>query len=65
MASLLGAISIGSGPETVSLKQWLFTHVYLPWLTPEAASLAYALTYVLLWLVIMDLFYRRRVFIKI
>ena len=49
----------------MSLKDWLFTNAFLLWAIPEAASLAYALVYLLFWLMIMNVFYRFRVFIKI
>ena len=34
-------------------------------LSPQNASLAYALSYTLLWLVVFSIFYRKRIFIKI
>jgi len=52
----------------VSLKMWLYVHGYEPWgqwLGPESASFLYALTYVLLWLGLMWLLYRKRIFINI
>jgi len=52
----------------VSLKMWIYVHGYEPWgqwLSPESASFLYALTYVLLWLGLMWLLYRKRIFINI
>lgn len=51
--------------ESLTLKTYLYEVVYAPWLAPENASLAYAVTYVLLWLGFLSLLYRRRIFIRI
>jgi predicted acyltransferase len=52
----------------VSLRMWIYVHGYASWtewLSPAFASLLYALTYVLLWLGLMWLLYRKRIFINI
>jgi predicted acyltransferase len=52
----------------VALKTWLYVHGYEPWgqwLGPASASLLYAVTYVLLWLGLMWILYRKRIFINI
>lgn len=51
--------------ETVSLQGWLYRHSFGAWLPDYVASLAWALTYVLIWLGLMAVLYRRRIFIKI
>lgn len=51
--------------ESLILKTYLYEFFYVPWLAPENASLAYALTYVLLWLGFLSVLYRRRIFIRI
>lgn len=51
--------------ESLILKTYLYEVFYVPWLAPENASLAYALTYVLLWLGFLSVLYRRRIFIRI
>jgi predicted acyltransferase len=51
--------------ESLILKTYIYEVVYAPWLAPENASLAYAVTYVLLWLGFLSLLYRRRIFIRI
>lgn len=48
-----------------SLQTWLYEHLFLSWLAPLNASLGYALGYVLLWLGLMTILYRRRIFIKV
>lgn len=51
--------------ETVSLQGWLYHHSFGAWLPDYVASLAWALTYVVIWLGLMTVLYRRRIFIKI
>lgn len=66
MARLLGIIRV-AGPEgnDISLQQWIFQNLFLTWAEPINASLAYAITYILFWLFLMWLLYRRRIFIKL
>jgi predicted acyltransferase len=56
-----------SGPEgaPIALKTWIFNNAYQSWLSPINASLAFALTYVLFWLGVMTILYRRKIFIKL
>jgi predicted acyltransferase len=63
MARLLGIIRIGD--EEVSLKGWIYEHVFEAWAGPLNGSLFFALSYVGFWLAIMWILYRRRIFIKI
>ncbi len=66
--SSLGALTlelIKVGDEDASLKAYIFTKVYLSWLEPIDASLLFAISYVLLWLAIMWVLYRQRIFIKL
>ena len=48
-----------------TLKGLLYGTLFEPFLSPVNASLAYAIGFVLLWLGIMTVFYRRGVFIKV
>ena len=52
-----------------SLKSVVYRTAFVPWLRPccgaEAASLGYAIAYVVLWGVILGEMYRRRIFIRI
>ena len=54
-----------SGDELISLKKWLVDSLFLPWLSPVNASLAYALCFVLLSYVAMYILYKKQIFIKI
>ncbi|HEX6307329.1 MAG TPA: DUF5009 domain-containing protein [Longimicrobiales bacterium] len=60
-ARLLTLIRVGD----TTLKGFIYDGVYTPLLTPVAASLAYAISFVLLWLGIMTMFYRRGIFLKV
>jgi predicted acyltransferase len=66
MARILGIIRV-AGPEgkDISLQQWIFNNLFLSWAEPVNASLAYAVTFILFWLVLMWLLYRRRILIKV
>lgn len=66
MARMLGIIRVmGPQGQDISLQQWIFTNLFLSWAEPVNASLAYAVSFILLWLFLMWLLYRRRVFIKL
>lgn len=61
-ARLTVLITAGDG---VTLKSWIYRHLFVPWAGPLGGSLAYAVTFVLLWLGLMAILYRRRIFISI
>jgi len=67
MARLLGMIRL-AGPETgkdITLQQWIFNNAFLSVASPVNASLAYAVCFILFWLFLMWLLYRRRIYIKV
>ncbi len=66
MARLMGMIRF-AGPDgkEISLQGWIFNNMYLSIWSPINASLAYAISYILFWLFLMWLLYRRRIFIKV
>lgn len=51
--------------RSVSLVTYLYQTVYLPVLSPKAASLAFAITFDLVFLAILGFMYRRRIFLKV
>ncbi len=53
------------GGATTSAYSWIYTHVFASWAGPLNGSLAFAVSYVLFWLFLMWLLYRRAIFIKI
>ena len=48
-----------------NLQTWIYQHLFASWLTQINASLGYALAYVFLWLGLMTILYRRKIFIKV
>lgn len=66
MVRLMGLIKIprpdGSRP---SVHAFTYNHAYTSWLPPHKASLAFALSFILLWLFFMWLLYRKNIIIKI
>jgi predicted acyltransferase len=59
----LWKVSTPDGPESVS---WVFYQaVYAPILEPRVASLSYAVTFVLLWFVILWALWRKQIFLKV
>ncbi len=61
MASLLGEIKVG---ET-TLGTWIYENVFASWASPVNASLAFAIAFVLVWLGLMWILYRRKIFLKV
>jgi predicted acyltransferase len=47
-----------------NLRFFITQHLF-GWASPQNASLAYAMSYTLLWLVVFWTLYRKRIFIKI
>ena len=43
----------------------IYQSVFLPWLSPRNASLAFALCFVVLWLGILTVLYKRKIFLKV
>ncbi|NLH62543.1 MAG: DUF5009 domain-containing protein [Ignavibacteriales bacterium] len=51
--------------EEVALKTYLYNSIFVPLFSPMNASLAWALTYVLIWLGLMWILYAKKIFIKL
>jgi predicted acyltransferase len=49
----------------IQMKTYIFEKLFASWANPFNASLFYALTYTLLWLIPMAILYRKKIFIKI
>ena len=47
------------------VQGWIFKNLFLSWAEPINASLFYAIAFILLWLVLMWLLYRKRIYIKV
>lgn len=67
MARLLGLFQVaGCDGAAVSLKTWLYEGWYTPlFIDPVNASLAWAISYVVLWLGLMWILYAKKIFIKV
>jgi predicted acyltransferase len=63
LAKTMGLIRVGT--EGTSLKGWIFSRGFESWAGTLNGSLLFALSYVLFWLGLMWVLYRRRIFIKI
>jgi predicted acyltransferase len=61
---ILWEITNGDG-STVTAWKYLYDHLFASWAAPVNASLLFAITYVLLWLALMGLLYRKRIYIKV
>lgn len=51
--------------QSVALQDAIYQIVFLPWLPPRVASLAFALSFVLLWYGILTVLYRRNIILKV
>lgn len=66
LSKILGLIKLGEADgKTISLQQAIFNNVFAPFAAPVNASLLYAISYILFWLFLMWLLYRKRIYIKI
>ena len=55
----------GDDGQPVSLQRWVMQHVYLQIAQPIDASWMFALSFILLWLFLMWLLYRRQIYVKV
>ena len=55
----------GPDGQLISVQRWLINHVYLPIFQPIDASLAFAISFILLWLLLMWLLYRKNIYVKV
>lgn len=65
VARLLYLVKWPSDGGNVSLKTWLMDHLFLPWLSPVNASLAFALCFVFISYIAMYYLYKKQIFIKV
>lgn len=66
MARLLGLIKLTDHEgKQVSLHTTIYRALFASWLSPYRASLAFAICFILVWLGLMWILYRRKIFIKI
>jgi predicted acyltransferase len=66
MSRILGALKVtGADGSPTSLQGWIFDNLFLTWASPINASLAFGLSYVLFWLLLMWLLYRKQIYIRV
>jgi len=66
MVKIMGLIKLPRDDGTqISSQGWIFRKFFLSWAAPINASLFYAIAFILLWLFLMWLLYRKRIFIKV
>ena len=53
------------GRPGANLQTYLYEHLFASWASPLNASLLYAVCFVLLWLGLMAILYRRKIYIKV
>ena len=61
IAVALGTIKVGAD----SLGGWIYNHVFASWASPTNASLAFAICFVLVCLILMWILYNRKIFLKV
>jgi predicted acyltransferase len=66
LARILGVIKVaGTEGREITAQKWIFDTFFAPLGSPVNASLYFALTYILFWLFLMWLLYRKRIYIKV
>jgi predicted acyltransferase len=66
MARILTLIKfVGTDGKEITLQKWIFDSYFLPLASPVNASLIYAVCYIFLWLFLMWILYRNKIFIKV
>ena len=66
MARLIySVIRVETATGPTSLQGAIFRSVYASWLPPRLASLAFALSFVFFWYLILLVLYRKRIFLKV
>ena len=61
----LGMAKVAAPGGEVALKTWIYQQGFASWASPSAASFAYASAYVLVWLLVMAVLYKLKVFIRL
>ena len=65
-ARLMGLVKVtGADGRETSVHQYVYKNLFASWASPVNASLLFAVCFVLVWLGLMAILYRRNVFIKV
>lgn len=65
LAKILLRIKVGEGENAISLWSVIYQNVYASWLSPKNASLGFAVTLILFFLVILWQMFKRKIFVKV
>jgi predicted acyltransferase len=66
MARMISAYRItGADGAPISLQRWIMQNIYLPIAQPIDASWMFAVSFILLWLFLMWLLFRKQVYVKV
>ena len=65
VAKLVYLAQITTSAGTISLKTWLYQHLFASWAGELNGSLLYPISYLLIWFLVAWLLYRKRIFIKV
>lgn len=58
-------IKLHDGAKTIALQTWVYQHWFAPLGQPINASLAFALSYLALWMLVAWSLYRKKIFVKV
>lgn len=65
-ARMIGAYRVsGSDGQPVAVQKWVFDNIFMSIAQPVDASLLYAICFILVWLFLMWLLYRKDIYIKV
>jgi predicted acyltransferase len=62
---IYSVVMVPTATGRAPLASAVYRSLYAPWLEPRVASLAFAVSFVLVWLGVLTLLYRRRIFLKV
>jgi len=62
---MMNGFRVMDGEKAVSLHGWVMNNIFLPNAQPIDASWMYAVSFILFWLFLMWLLYRKRIYIKV
>ena len=65
VAKLLVAIHISTGGQSLTLKSYIYSKWFASWAGPLNGSLLFAFSYILIWLGLMTILYKKKIFIKV
>jgi predicted acyltransferase len=67
VARMISAFRVAYTPEGrgISLQRWIVDNIFLAIFLPINASLAFAISFILFWLFLMWLLYRKRIYVKV